>query len=126
MLLGAASLALLALIVVNIQLGKTEKSTYSNVSLQDIEAMSTEFSFNGQDWNDTDTHSVGSFWFPDLHTCEESITTHWDFNPTILGNSLGSWGAYTKTVHIRGYKVTCKNGNGNCTNGTSCIEGNPI
>ena len=118
MLLGAASLALLALIVVNIQLGKTEKSTYSNVSLQEIEAMSTEFTFNGQNWNDNwHVYNVlGQKWTPLLDGC----SMEFDNVPLIVDGVL--IGLVKGTLY--GQQVACVTGNGNCWNGTDCIFNN--
>lgn len=53
-----------------------------------------EFEFNGQSWNENDTHIFGSNWKPELLDCFDNH---------------------------EGQMVVCRTGDGNCYNGTGCI-----
>jgi hypothetical protein len=116
-LLSTAALALLTVIGVNIHLNKIVSSKDSDVTLKNIEALSGEFDFNGQSWDD-DHHwynILGQKWTPTVETCvviNEAVPIYVD--GVLVGYGLGKTGS----------KVECSEGDGNCWNGTSCILGN--
>jgi hypothetical protein len=112
-----AVLAIAALAAWNVSLG-SEKNGLSDVSMTNMEALATEFSFNGQDWNDTDTHWFGSDWKPTMHNCT-GYGGGFSFAVCIAKVCL----TYTQPdiSSWEGKEITCTGGDGNCVNGTSCI-----
>jgi hypothetical protein len=85
-------------------------------------ASATVFTFNGQTWNDTDTHWLGTDWRPVVIDCTgssgSSASVSLSTRTFTVNASIGTSDAWN------GKKVQCQGGNGNCWNGTSCI-GNP-
>jgi hypothetical protein len=110
------TIALLSVIVaiatVNVSLAKVESSSSSSTLANfDLLALGESFFFDGQEWNDTDTHSYAARWKPVLIKC-----TGYAYDGQ--GNRVSSW---------PGKMIQCQSGNGNCNHNASyypCI-GNP-
>jgi hypothetical protein len=88
-----------AVVADNISLATSGVSN-SAISLKKSEALSTEFTFNGIIWNDTEIHGVSGTWRPFMEECK------------------ATYGASSNDGHL----VNCKNGNGNCSSTTLCIK----
>jgi hypothetical protein len=63
-----------AVVADNISLATSGVVSNSAISLKKSEALSTEFTFNGQSWNDTDTHTWFSSWKPEIIECTVTET----------------------------------------------------
>lgn len=83
--------------------GGSSSSTKSSSN----KSSSSSFSFDGDNWNTSDTHGIGSDWKPVLTAC-----THTE--------SVGA-PPYVVSVSYQGKMVVCQAGNGNCYNGSPCI-----
>lgn len=81
-----------------------------------IEALTYNGEFNGQDWNDGDDSYSGGDWYPAYVSCTLGSSTGGSVSIGCVGVS---WEGSTTT--ISGHKIDCQNGDGNCWNGTECI-----
>lgn len=73
--------------------------------ISNIEALCESFEWGGYSWNTTDKHSWGTDWKPVMEEC--AIWDHIYINDNSYPVYIG-----------QGYKVNCKNGNGDCLFGT--------
>jgi hypothetical protein len=92
--------ALIAIIAININIARLNSTKFSSLTLNNIEsAFSESFEFDGQTWNDTDTHSYGSRWKPVKINCT-------GYNYNYQGQPTSSYS---------GKMIQCQAGNGNCS-----------
>ena len=100
----------------------------SALALANVEALSDfEGRFNGQDW-DTKHYwynHLGTKFTPKKIDCVY-ISGHYNFG--IQTSPINAWGnasaSYqSSSYEAKGKKITCVEGDGNCFDGTDCIEG---
>jgi hypothetical protein len=99
---GIAALMIAAVAAWNLGFN-TPSGNLSDISLANVEALASEFYWDGKMWNDSDTHWLGSNWMPVKTTCR-------------LQYGIGY------VVEVDGYKVTCNHGNGNCFIESRCTN----
>ena len=100
----------------------------SALALANVEALSDfEGRFNGQDW-DTNHHwynNLGTKFTPKKIDCVYiSGFYNGSIQASLISPSLNlTVGGQTSSYQANGHKITCAEGDGNCFNGTDCIEG---
>ena len=100
----------------------------SALALANVEALSDfEGRFNGQDW-DTNHHwynHLGTKFEPRKIDCVYISGHYYGSIQTFPGNPWGNAtvGFQSSSYQAGGKKITCAEGDGNCFDGTDCIEG---
>jgi hypothetical protein len=133
-LTGLGALIFLAALILNVSIAKDNNNLVLNkmgsIAVAQDENIGegsgssgtdNKFTFNGQSWNTTDTHTFGSQWKPVKNTCTITETS----GSYTVGVSVGVVATYTTpttTVTYSGNYIACVVGNGNCWNGTDCIK----
>lgn len=101
----------------------------SKLSLVNVDALATTFTFNNQEWNDETHHILGNEWKPVVIACSStetspSLSYSTGGSISILGSGCtwngGSISIGGTVTSYNGLQVQCQGGNGNCVNGTSC------
>lgn len=102
---GSISVLVIAIAVTfNVHLNMNKTNNASVLALANVEALASEFNWDGKSWNNTDEHIFGTHWMPVLTTCQIQF------------------GVPPYVVIVDGHKVTCNYGKGNCLMASGCTN----